>query len=106
MSLKWAYGITTVSQRRQKYLPTTLSSLQKAGFDKPVLFVDDCPNTALWRDEFKLEVVPRFPRIRTFGNWTLALLELTIREPYADRYALFQDDLVTYPHLRQYLEAT
>jgi hypothetical protein len=32
------------------------------------------------------------------------MLELYIRNPNADRYIMFQDDLVTYKNLRQYLE--
>ncbi len=54
---------------------------------------------------FGLEVTTRWPTIRTFGNWVLGLGELFIREPDADRYAMFQDDLQTYKNLRQYLES-
>jgi hypothetical protein len=50
-------------------------------------------------------VTARYPRIRTFGNWILGLAELYIREPTCDRYAMFQDDLVTYKNLRAYLES-
>ena len=34
----------------------------------------------------------------------LSLYELYIRNPLADRYAMFQDDFVTYRGLREYLE--
>lgn len=46
----------------------------------------------------------RHPKVRTAGNWLLSLLELYVRDPNADRYAVFQDDFVTYRNLRKYLE--
>lgn len=100
--MKWAYGVTTVHKRFDGLLPRTLASLSKAGFDKPRLFVDsDGDQPAWWRD---YEITHRSPPIYTFGNWMLAALELTIREPNADRYIIFQDDMITYPNLRSYLE--
>lgn len=101
---KWSYGLTTVPQRRKDLLPATLASLRTAGFDKPRLFVDGDPDPVSWSREFGLEVTCRHPKVRTYGNWVLSLAELYIREPGADRYAVFQDDFVTYPHLRTYLE--
>lgn len=103
--MKWAYGVTTVPMRRRTTLPKTLASLQAAGFDKPWLFVDGDQNADLWAKEFGLEVTTRHPNIRVFGNWFLSAHELMIREPHADRYAVFQDDFVTYPNLRKYLES-
>lgn len=104
--MKWSYGITTVLPRRNELLPRTLRSLLLAGFDRPILFIDgaDGCSMAEYEDTFGLPCSVRSQRIRTHGNWVLALLELFIREPYADRYAIFQDDLVTYRNLRQYLE--
>jgi hypothetical protein len=103
---KWAYGVTTVPARRDDLLPRTLTSLHAAGFDRPRLFVDGCDDPRSWEREFQLEVTARFPRIRTYGNWVLSLAELYIREPNADRYAVFQDDFVTYRNLREYLTLT
>lgn len=102
--MKWAYGVTTVPARRKTLLPSTLASLAGGGFDKPRLFVDGDKDVASWEREFRLEVTCRYPAIRTFGNWALTLAELYIREPAAERYAVFQDDFVTYRNLRQYLE--
>jgi len=104
--MKWAYGVTTVPMRQKDLLPRTLASLAKAGFDKPRLFIDDC-SLALgidFCDQFGLEITARWPAIRTFGNWALGLAELYIRYPTADRYAMFQDDLVACTNLRAYLE--
>jgi hypothetical protein len=104
--LKWAYGLTTVPSRFDVLLPRTLASLALAGFPTPRLFVDGDFN----REHFS--IVDRYPHtvhhpaLRTHGNWVLGMYELYIREPLADRYALFQDDFVTYRNLRQYLDAS
>jgi hypothetical protein len=102
---KWAYGVTTVPERRGELLHRTLASLHSGGFESPRLFVDG------WEDRYSsdyasllLPVTVREPKIRAYGNWILALAELYIREPLADRYAIFQDDLVAVRNLRQYLE--
>lgn len=99
--MKWAYGITTVPERRYNYLPSTIASLKAGGFTHPVLFVDG-PSGDF--SEFALETVKRSSKIMAWGNWYLALLELWIRNPFADRYAIFQDDFITYKNLRPYLE--
>lgn len=102
----WSYGITTVPSRRSDLLPTTLQSLREGGFSEPRLFVDGCSlaeGEAYARD-LGLEVSPRAPALRAFSNWYLALMELYVRSPHADRYAIFQDDLVTYRNLRSYLD--
>ena len=101
--MQWAYGVTTVPNRRDSLLVQTLDSLCYAGFNKPWLFVDGCEDSSNY-DFLGLNVVTRFPAIRTFGNWMLSLLELYIRNPHADRYAMFQDDLITNKNLKKYLE--
>jgi hypothetical protein len=104
--VKWIYGVTTVLSRKADLFPRTLASLRAGGFDKPRLFIDGCTveQAADYRDGFGLEVVCRWPVIRTYGNWILGVWELYLRDPTADRYAMFQDDLVTYTNLRSYLE--
>lgn len=104
--MKWSYGVTTVERRKKDLLPHTLASLKAAGFDRPRLFVDGTRDIAGWEAEFGLDVTARTTPLFTAGNWCLALAELYIREPWQDRYAVFQDDFVTYPNLRQYLERT
>lgn len=103
--MKWAYGMTTVPSRRYDLFPRTLRSLTTAGFPQPRLFVDGVQDARLY-EELGLEVTAHNPTIRTFGNWCLALAELWLRHPESDRFALFQDDFVTYPNLRSYLEQT
>lgn len=107
--MEWAYGVTTVNTRVFTPLfQRTLHSLAVAGFDRPRLFVDGV-STETWeelvRDELRYPVTLRDPLIRTFGNWMLSALELYIRQPLAERYAIFQDDLIAVRNLRQYLEA-
>lgn len=102
--LTWAYGVTTVPQRRKDLLPRTLLSLKKSGFPNPHLFIDGDWDYQSWNAEFGLGCTMRYPRIRVFGNWMLSLGELYIRQPKADFYAIFQDDFVTGLNLRQYLE--
>jgi hypothetical protein len=103
-ALVWTVGVTTVPQRRGDLLLKTLESLNAAGFVKPRLFVDGEKDAESWRAEFGLEVTARFPVIRTHGNWFLALGELFIRTPNADRFAIFQDDLIAVKNLRPYLD--
>lgn len=101
--MKWAYGVTTVKQRlNDGLLARTLNSLKQAGFEMPRLFIDG-DNRGFER--FGLPMTHRAQRIQPFGNWYLALLELTIREPHAVRYAIFQDDIVVCRSLREYLSA-
>lgn len=100
--MQWAYGVTTVSERFNTALPTTLRSLAKSGFDQPRLFIDG--NSKF--ENCTLEQTVRQPRIGALGNWLLALWELYIRNPKADRYAIFQDDIIVSLNLRTYLEKT
>jgi len=75
--------------------------LKEAGFNHPTLFVDGPSGDY---SEFDLPIVKRHSKIMAWGNWLLALQELWIRNPFADRYAIFQDDMVCYKNLRPYLE--
>lgn len=102
--MNWAYGVTTVPDRFADLLPRTLGSLARAGFDKPRLFIDETAPCPLPLAAAGLPTTHRFPAVRTVANWVLSAWELYLRNPHADRYALFQDDLVAYCNLRTYLE--
>lgn len=95
--MKWSYGVTSCKNRMDNLLIQTLNSLAAGGFDDPVVFIDgvDCGKTG---------VIHRPVKLGPFGNWILGIWELYIRQPLADRYAMFQDDMVCYQNLRQYLE--
>lgn len=101
--MNWSYGVTTVPSRRHTFLPRTLNSLAVAGFDKPRLFIDGAKDASEYAS-LGLDTTVHYPTIRTAGNWILSLLELYVRNPVGERFAIFQDDLITYRNLRQYLE--
>ena len=104
--MNWSYGILTVPQRlADGLLQRTIISLVGAGFAQPRLFVDGCADASAY-GRFGLPLTLRDPAMRVVGNWILSLWELLVRTPEADRYAVFQDDFVTYKNLRQYLEQT
>src|SRR5688572_18985973 len=95
--MKWQFGLMTIPQRQHgALLGRTLRSLAAGGFPKPRLFVDGCDHVAAeaYRVVHGLEVTARHPKVGAFGNWWLALHELYLRDPHADRYAIAQDDLV------------
>lgn len=102
---RWAYAVQTTAQRLTTLLPKTLTSLRLAGWEKPRLCVDAVRDPVPLETEFGLEVTTHWPQIRAYGNWILGLGELLIRNPTADRFAIFQDDILAYPNLRQYLDS-
>ena len=103
-TMKWAYAVTTVPERFDDLLPRTLVSLAGAGFNQPHLFVDRAEPDCDWQ-QFNLSATVRYGgALRTAGNWVCALWELYARFPEYDRYAIFQDDIILYRNLRQYLE--
>lgn len=114
--IRWAVGLTTVPGRRSDLLPRTLKSLENAGFSgefAPRLFVDgdagpwaEFPNEATFRFPSFERDSPQGPKATPWANWWLGMQELYLRRPDADRYVVFQDDLVAVRNLRQYLEAS
>lgn len=96
--MRWAYGITTVPSRLTTLLTKTIQSIKAGGFEEPRIFVDG---------EVGLTGFPETvhnPPVRAFGNWILGMWELYIRNPAAHRFVMFQDDILVYKNLRQYLE--
>lgn len=102
--MKWAVGVLTVPERRERELPCTLASLRAGGFDAPHLFVDGAETPDYWRALGCADVSCRWPRLGVTGNWILSAWELYLRHPGSDRYFLAQDDLLACRNLRQYLE--
>lgn len=100
--MEWAYGVTTVPARYSDYLHPTLDSLSRAGFSSPRLFVDG--ELALPFYASHHSATYRGNRIGAFGNWCLGMMELFLRHPKADRYVMFQDDLIASRNMREYLE--
>ncbi|HUV13865.1 MAG TPA: hypothetical protein VMY18_09470 [Acidobacteriota bacterium] len=101
---KWAYGVTTVPSRFGHTLDATLQSLAEAGFDKPRLFIDGALQQSQV-DALEIPYTIRQPAAKAFQNWFLSLWELYMRNPEADLYAIFQDDIEAVVGLREYLES-
>lgn len=105
---RWAYGITTVSERVQSgLLQRTLSTLRLGGFPFPYVFLDggtESSSTCEVRGNPILSLALRTGRIGALGNWWLALVELYNRYPNATRFALFQDDVHMSRNLLPYLD--
>jgi len=106
--MKWAYGVRTVLQsdrvRVDQYLPRTLKSLWHAGFRHPWLFVDGAMDDTNYTHFGLLTVTTRWPALGVTGNFVLSLWELMLRFPDADRYILFEDDLICCRNIRPYLD--
>lgn len=105
-SLPWSYGVTVVPERAQ-ILKATLQSLSNAGFTEPIIFVDDSleNSKSLWYLADSYQIVYRGKRRKTYSHWVLSLFELFSANKDAARFALFQDDFVTYKNLKSYLDA-
>ena len=95
----WQYAVTTVSTRADNLLLTTLESLAASGFNNPTISVDGYLQTTNFAN---LTVIER-DNIKAYPHWVLTLHELFLRNPWAQYYAIFQDDFVCVPNLRAYL---
>jgi len=105
--MNWAYAVTTYTGRSTTLLARTNESLLSGGFIDPILFIDGC-NSKDDQDDylgFNNQKVFRSGTVGCYGNWILTLWELYIRNPKAERFIIFQDDIVSVKNLRQYLEA-
>ena len=100
--MEWVYGITTIPQRRNTLLPKTITSLTAGGFNNPRIFVDGANSKSGF--EFSLPLTIHDTGVKAVGNWILSIWELYLRNPKADRYVLFQDDILLSKNVRQYLE--
>lgn len=104
--MNWSYGLTTVPSRLDNLTRRTLKSLEAAGFPDPWIFLDGAGSYPihLVSEYGRYKTTFRNPPVRTFGNWILSLWEIYLRNPQADRFAIFQDDIVACRNLRSYLE--
>lgn len=109
--MKWSVGITTVPERVYTTLPGTIESLMNAGFSSQVAVCISSGTSSL---ELTLPTRGKwafFTNVHSrlggaIGNWLLTAWELYLDDPHADRYAIFQDDIICSRGLREYLEAT
>lgn len=101
--IRWAWGIMTVPARFNTHLPKTLESLKNGGFDTPHVFVD---GWCAWTEAKRFNpasITVRDPQVGVAGNWELSLRELFYRNITAERFVLFQDDLICSKNLKGYL---
>lgn len=103
--LRWACGVTTVPSRWGTTLPKTLASISDGGFKSPRLFVDGEKDALSW-GYLGFDYTLRWPAVHAFGNFWLGLLEMYLRDPLADLYAMFQDDILVCRNTKQYMEAS
>ena len=97
-SIIWRYGIVSSCERVSTYLPQTVESLYNTGFRNPTIFMDGPCEVP-----FGMELVQYQEKIGHLLNWKKALSHLYQTSPSADRYALFEDDLLCCSNLREYL---
>jgi hypothetical protein len=100
---KWAVGVTTAPRIRPT-LDACLTSLTRAGWASPHLFMDSAVRVS---ESFgRLSGTLRSPAAGAWPNHYLSLVELTLREPDADAYLILQDDALLYDgeNVREYLE--
>lgn len=101
---RWRCAITTVPNRIDLFL-RTLRSIHDAGFDKPDVYVDGPGHyTAHYNDDLAGEVHYRSHNAKAYSHWLLTVVEMYLRDAEADRYVVFQDDLVCCKGLRAYLD--
>jgi hypothetical protein len=100
--MDWQVGIQTVPQRLRTDFPNTICSILKAGFPEPRVFADG-GSWAVYSKYVK-EVSAHVPNLKTSANWVCSLVELYLRCPNADRYAIFEDDCIVSKNAREYLE--
>lgn len=103
-SVNWQIGITTVPSRVKTLFPRTMNSLVQAGFNDVYVYVDGDAEDLPYTTGNILGVTERDTPLGVIGNWITGLWDLYIRNPEADRYAMFQDDIVLCRNVRRYLD--
>ena len=102
--LNWAVGVITVPFRRETTFPSTIKSIEAAGFNRPHVFIDGDDDSLAWWS-WDIVTTVRGRRHGNFGNWYLGLAELYDLNPHADRFLMFEDDIIAVRNLREYLES-
>ena len=104
----WQYAVTTVPSRINTTLPVTLKSLTSSGFEEPDLYIDGILPSEIIDAGLDLPVgiVHERHNVRTFSHWHLTLLDMFSRNPWAEYYAIFQDDFVCVRNLKEYIESS
>lgn len=103
---QWEYAVTSVPSRLDNLLPRTLKSLRDGGFPLPDLYVDGYISNPITSTEYQTHTryIHQRRNVRTFAHWHMTLLDMYSRNPWAQYYAIFQDDFVCVRNLRYYIE--
>ncbi len=103
ITLNFAYAVMTCGSRLKTYLPRTLESLAKAGFESPRVYVDGASGCVDVPHVENATIRTGTP-VGPFGAWMATAWELFTRQPDAERFVIFQDDIVASLGLREFLE--
>ncbi|MES2789464.1 MAG: hypothetical protein V4719_07570 [Planctomycetota bacterium] len=92
----------TTAPRRIPTLAESLASVAAAGWSSLRLFAE--PGSLIPKEWSHLPVSWRDQVLGAYPNWLMGLQELYLRQPHADAYLMFQDDLLMAADTRRYLE--
>jgi glycosyltransferase involved in cell wall biosynthesis len=98
---RWAIAMLT-APRGKPTIEATLASLRRAGFGEIRLFAE--PGSLLPVGDRELHITVRPGRFGNLLNFYAALATLCEKEPRADAYAVFQDDIEVATGLREWCE--
>jgi hypothetical protein len=104
--MNWSYGVTTVPSRiKGGLLEKTLTSLNSSGLGSPLLFSDGLFSKLLISN-FPFYQWVTHPNLGATANWIVTLTYLYVKNPKADIYAIFEDDILCVPGIKEYVEHT
>lgn len=100
--IKWTIGIITAPRTvGLAYLPRTLASLKRTGWENPVIFAE--PGSPI-PNNLQMDVVHRRHTYGDWTNWATGLFELLLSEPDTDYFMMVEDDVVFAQSVRIYIE--
>lgn len=104
--MRWAVGLTS-AWRQSPTIETSLSSIQSAGWKTTRVFAE--PGSQILSGDNSVSghsVCERAGTLGAFPNWYLGMTELYLREPLAEAFLMFQDDVMLAANTREYVERT
>ena len=97
---RWAVGVTT-APRKEETFAASMRSILAAGFEPHIFAEPDSPIP----DEFShLPLTQHRSKLGCWPNYYMALQEMLTRDPHADAYAIFQDDIILASQTKEFLE--
>lgn len=105
--MKWATAITTIPERLDTAFEPSFWSLIHAGFadlDGSEMLVATTDQNWVGLRDVEPDMVHKHSN-GAFCHWFATAWELYCSAPHADRFAIFQDDILLPTNVRQYLDA-